>query len=247
MHILIAILSDIHGNLPALESVLNELRNDSRVEKIISLGDVSGYYPFINEVIELLRQHNVVNLIGNHDRYIIDNRDCPRSTSANATLAYQKNILLKENREWLEQSINGYRFKDVNMVHGGWNNPEDEYIYNVSAEYFNRFNEKFFFCGHTHVQAHFTLNGGKHFTNPGSVGQPRDGMPTAAYCLFDHKLGKIELKRIAYDIDRVAKKMKELGFEEKFYENLYHGTRIGGRVDTIELISLNKDTNASKK
>ena len=233
MPILIAILSDIHGNLPALKSVLEDMKQYD-IDQVISLGDVSGYYPFINEVIELLREHKAINLIGNHDRYIIDNTECPRSTSANFCLTYQKGVITDENKQWLADSISSLKFAETSMVHGGWDDPEDEYIYKVNTSYFERYNEKFFFCGHTHVQKHINLKNGQSFINPGSVGQPRDGINTAAYCIFDEKNGSVELRRVPYDIDNVANKMKALGFEEKFYINLYSGARIGGNVDTIE-------------
>jgi len=235
MPILTAILSDIHGNLPALESVLEDMRQFP-VGRIISLGDVSGYYPFINEVIDILRARNVLNLIGNHDRYIIDDTDCPRSTSANLALTYQRSVITQANRAWLAESIPSFTEGEASFVHGGWNDPEDEYLYKVSPAYFERFDERYFFCGHTHVQKHIDLKNGQFFTNPGSVGQPRDGINTAAYCLFEEKSGEILLRRVTYDIDRVAEKMKALGFEEKFYENLYIGSRIGGKTDTITLI-----------
>ena len=232
MHILTAILSDIHGNLPALESVLEDMAQYN-IDRVISLGDVSGYYPYINEVIELLREHKAINLIGNHDRYIIDNTECPRSTSANFCLTYQKSVITDKNREWLAKSSPSLIVSEASFVHGGWDDPEDEYLYKINASYFERFDEKFFFCGHTHVQKHIRFTNGQYFTNPGSVGQPRDGINTAAYCLFDEKTGSVELKRVTYDIDKVANKMKTLGFEEKFYTNLYIGSRIGGNIDTI--------------
>jgi len=235
MLILIAILSDIHGNLPALKSVLEDMK-PYRVTKIISLGDVSGYYPFINEVIELLNSYGVINLIGNHDRYIIDNTDCPRSTSANLCLTYQKSVITDENREWLKKSIPSLIIGNASFVHGGWDNPEDEYLYKIKASYFERFNEKFFFCGHTHVQKYIDLKNGKFFINSGSVGQPRDGISSASYSIFDENSGEVTLKRVNYNIDETVNKMKELGFSEKFYVNLYDGSRIGGNVDTIEHI-----------
>ena len=80
MFILIAIVSDIHGNLPALEVVIEDIKKHD-VEKIISLGDVSGYYPFINEVIDILKENNAINIIGNHDRYIIDNNTTVRQAA----------------------------------------------------------------------------------------------------------------------------------------------------------------------
>jgi len=230
---LIAIISDIHGNLPALESVMEDIEKYN-VKQIISLGDVSGYYPYINEVIEILRDRNVINLIGNHDRYIIDNTECPRSHSANFCLTYQKKVITKENKEWLQKSISKYEIDDISMVHGGWIDNEDEYITNIKDEYFEKLDFKYFFCGHTHVQKHIKLKNAQEFINPGSVGQPRDGNNQAAYCLFDERTGEIVLKRVDYDIDKVADKMKEIEFGEKFYENLYNGTRIGGRIDSIE-------------
>ena len=235
MPILTAILSDIHGNLPALESVLEDMKQYD-IDKVISLGDVSGYYPYINEVIELLREYNAVNLIGNHDRYIIDNTECPRSTSANLALTYQRGVISDDNRAWLTQSSASIIRGNASYVHGGWDDPEDEYLYKISASYFERFEEKFFFCGHTHVQKHIKFENGQCFTNPGSVGQPRDGINTAAYALFDEKREVVILRRVQYDIEKVANKMKTLGFDEKFYSNLYIGSRIGGNVDTISVI-----------
>jgi len=232
MHTLIAIISDIHGNLPALESVLRDIKK-YKIKKIISLGDVSGYYPFINEVIELLKKHEVINLVGNHDRYIIDDTECPRSKTANICLNYQKKVIKEENIAWLRESIKKYEFDDISMVHGGWDDYEDEYIYKVSNSYFKNLNYKYFFCGHTHVQKHIVLKSEQEFINPGSVGQPRDGDDRASYCFFDLVSKEVTLKRVSYDIDMISKKMKSLGFEEKTYSNLYNGTRIGGKIDTI--------------
>jgi putative phosphoesterase len=235
MPTLIAILSDIHGNLPALEAVAADMAKYD-VQRVISLGDVAGYYPFINEVIDNLRKLDAVNIVGNHDRYIIDDTECPRSQSANAALRYQRKVITPQNRIWLSKSVSTLTMENASFVHGGWNDPEDEYLYRIEAGYFARFEATYFFCGHTHVQKHLALANGKYFTNPGSVGQPRDGNPDAAYCLFDLQNGRVILRRVPYDIDRVARKMREIGFDEKFYVNLYEGTRIGGKIDTIEMM-----------
>jgi putative phosphoesterase len=229
---LIAIISDIHGNFPALESVLKDMEQ-YHVEQIISLGDIAGYYPFINEVICKLKTKNVINIIGNHDRYMLDKIECPRSYSANVCLNYQKKVITKENFKWLKNSISKIDFDNVSMVHGGWINNEDEYIFKVKDSYFEGINYKYFFCGHTHVQKKVTMKNQKFFINPGSVGQPRDGDCKAAYCLFDLIKKEVIFKRISYNIDIIASKMRELGFEKKFYENLYKGTRIGGKKDMI--------------
>jgi len=230
---LIAIVSDIHGNLPALEAVIEDVKSHN-IKQIISLGDVSGYYPFINEVIDILRDKDVINIIGNHDRYIIDNTECPRSHSANFCLNYQKSIITNKNKEWLQKSINKYEINNISMVHGGWVDNEDEYMMKIKDKYFESLPFQYFFCGHTHVQKYIKLKDNKEFINPGSVGQPRDGDKKAAYCLFDEQNGEVILRRVDYDIDKVTKKMKEIGFEKKFYENLYNGTRICGKIDNID-------------
>ena len=120
------------------------------------------------------------------------------------------------------------------MVHGGWDNPVDEYIREVSDNYFARFSQKFFFSGHTHVQCLVRFKNGQIYCNPGSVGQPRDGNPMAAFALFDGK--NIELCRVNYDIDRVVDSLKQHDFPSYYYDNLYHGSRIGGKIDMMRYI-----------
>ena len=85
-------------------------------------------------------------------------------------------------------------------------------------------------AGHTHVQCLKTF-GPKAFCNPGSVGQPRDGNPGAAFCILDGD--RVELKRVPYDIDAMAAAVQACGLDEHFYKHLYMGSRIGGRVDEI--------------
>jgi len=183
----------------------------------------------------MLRDVQARNIIGNHDRYIIDGTECPRSRSANACLAYQKRVITEANRAWLAASVATIETDEASFVHGGWRDPEDEYLYTINADYFAPLDARYFFCGHTHVQCHVRFKNRKVFTNPGSVGQPRDGDPRAAYALFDETSGEVILRRVTYEIDRVATKMQSLGFDAYFYENLYRGSRIGGRVDAIEV------------
>ena len=235
---MIAIFSDIHGNLPALESVIDDVERYS-VSKIISLGDVCGYYPYINEVIDILKSKNVVNLIGNHDKYILDDTECPRSIIANLCLNYQRNIITSENKKWLRKSLLILETDRYIMVHGGLENYIDEYIYVIKNEYFELYSQKYFFCGHTHVQKHIKLKNGKEFINPGSVGQPRDGNRKAAYCIFDEERDLVKMRRVSYDIDKISDKMRRLGFENSFFSNLYAGTRIHGKIDKIMYEDIN--------
>lgn len=92
---------------------------------------------------------------------------------------------------------------------------------------FRSIDREIFFSGHTHAQA-LVLMGEQVYCNPGSVGQPRDGDPRAAYAIFDDE--KILLQRVTYDVDATTAAMYKAGFAKHFYDNLYVGTRIGGGV-----------------
>lgn len=227
---MIAIISDIHGNYPALQAVLADI--DGRgCDQVISLGDVAGYYCLINECIETLRNRGITNLLGNHDNYLTTGESCPRSHSANRCLEYQRKVISQENLAFLRQSPTDLKLGDIRLVHGGWRDPLDEYLLRIERSYFEGLSGRFFFSGHTHVQALVSL-GEKTYCNPGSVGQPRDGNPRAAYALFDGE--DVTLVRVAYDVDAIAMAMRNAGFSERLYDNLYSGTRIGGELTRLE-------------
>jgi len=229
---MIAIISDIHGNYEALKAVFKDVAQYNP-DFIISLGDVAGYYLQINECVDLLREHNVINIMGNHDFYLVSGAGCPRSKAANRFLFDQARIATRKTMEWLKKSKTCYVTDEYSMVHGGWDNPLDEYLYKVNADYFTRFPQKYFFSGHTHVQTKIELDNDKIYCNPGSVGQPRDGISSAAYALLEYDA--IHLKRVEYDIDALVQVMKAANYEEYYYENLYNGTRIGGKVDQVTI------------
>lgn len=228
---MIAIISDIHGNYPALKAVLNEIDRIG-CEKVISLGDVAGYYCMINECIEELRTKGIINILGNHDKYIITGTICPRSSSANICLEYQNKIITKENRLWLTQSKIGLSIGDIDMVHGGWLDPVDEYLYHLDKGYFEKLKAKMFFSGHTHIQIIKDF-GEKRYCNPGSVGQPRDRDWRASFVVYEPNKGTVYLKRVEYDVEAIIKAMRNAEFKPYFYENLYLGTRIGGLISSI--------------
>ncbi len=220
---MIAIISDVHGNLPALQAVMAEIEMRG-CERIISLGDVAGYYCQVNECIELLRDKQVINILGNHDYYLVRNEQCPRSNSANDMLEYQRSVITKGNLEWLNSSVLRLDHSMTSFVHGGWLDPLDEYLTSVSEDYFKNEGAKYFFSGHTHVQS-LKLMDKICYCNPGSVGQPRDSNPKAAFAFFDGE--KNYLRRVYYDIDMIAVAMERCGFSSYYYEGLYTGSRIG--------------------
>lgn len=227
---LLAIISDIHGNYPALKSVIKEI-NNLGCKNIISLGDVVGYYTLPHKCIDLLIEYNVLNLLGNHDMYLLNDCICPRSNYVSDTLKKHKNLLNKNQIEWLSKSIKDYRINKNYFVHGGPKDTQEQYLYNISKEDFPK-DILNMFSGHTHVQS--LLNFGKlNYCNPGSVGQPRDGDSRTAFAILEED-NTIKLYRVEYDIDEIVFEMKKEGYPPYTYENLYSGAQIGGRIDTVK-------------
>ena len=232
---LIGLISDIHGNAVALRAVPDELDRIG-VTEIICLGDVAGYGPQINECGDILIKRNITCLMGNHDYYIVENEPCPRSTIANICLDYQRSVITTAHKEWLARGLLRLeKNPGISLVHGGWNAPLDEYLYELRASYFSKLKGTLFISGHTHVQGIWQVGNGKIYCNPGSVGQPRDGNPLAAFAVLNGI--DVKLFRIPYDIDEIAKCSLEAGYEKRAFMNLYKGTRIGGTVVRVWVIS----------
>lgn len=227
---MIAIISDIHGNLPALEAVLARI-DALGCSRIVSLGDVVGYYAQPGECIDQLCARGIANIMGNHDHYIASGEGCPRSKLVSDIIDYQRTIISPEQVSWLAASARFLTEGPVHFYHGGPRDPVDQYLYEIGPDDLPE-GASILFAGHTHVQIVLELDG-RRFCNPGSVGQPRDGDPRAAFATLAD--GIIALHRVDYDIDRTAFHMREAGFAPKCYENLYLGAQIGGRIDRITL------------
>jgi predicted phosphodiesterase len=226
---MIGIISDIHGNHVALTTVLAEL-DALGVTEILCLGDIAGYYPQINECCDTLRERNVFSLMGNHDGYLVAGGGCPRSDSATRCLMYQHSVITPANLAWLATLPLHGRRHDIDLVHGGWRDPLEEYL-KPSQTYFNALPGRYFASGHSHVQ-YLWSGEGKTYCNPGSVGQPRDGDPRAAYALWDGQT--FSLHRVEYDVGATQRLMREAGFDSYFYDNLSIGSRIGGKIDRLD-------------
>lgn len=231
----IAVLSDIHGNLSALQAVMDDAFYLG-CERIISLGDVAGYYCEPGPCIDLLRKNNAINIMGNHDFYLTSNTSCPRSKRVADIIEYQRSIVSIEQKKWLSQSLPFLIEDDCYFTHGGWDNYQDQYLYTLCVDDIPQA-ATLLFSGHTHVQVLADF-GAQRYCNPGSVGQPRDGNPQAAYAILDGR--NIQLRRVAYDIDITARAMAAAGFTPEFYENLYIGAQIGGRIDNVKIITAGK-------
>ncbi len=229
----IAFISDIHGNYEALKAVLTQI-DQMGVSSIYCAGDVVGYYPQVNECCIELRDRLIDCIMGNHDWYLSGGGFCPRSNSANDCLKYQRKVISHDNLLWLEElpmsrSV-AYHDKDsdtplhyIHMVHGGWCDPIDEYL-KPDKEYFKKTKGEIFVSGHTHIQQ-LCKFGSKIYCNPGSVGQPRDGDPRAAFAIFDTIKKSFTLHRVEYDMEEVFYLMKKAGFSDYYYGCLKTGAK----------------------
>lgn len=222
----LALISDVHGNLAALEAVLARI-DALGIAQIWCLGDVGGYYPELDACADLLRAREIPCLMGNHDMYLATNTPCPRSNSANRCLDHQRQTARPDTLAWLKTLPKRAEAGGLSLVHSGWLDPIDE-IFTPSEEYFARQTGTTFASGHTHVQ--YIWRGEQSlYCNPGSVGQPRDGDPRAAFAVWDG--AAFQLHRINYDIARTEDAMIRAGFDAYFYQNLRIGSRIGGIID----------------
>lgn len=225
---MIGIISDVHGNHPALRAVLAEL-DRLGVTSIVSLGDVAGYGCQLNACCDTLRSRSITTLQGNHDWYLVSDEPCPTSKSANVCLDYQRRTTDPAHLRWLAQASPRGTHCGISMVHGGWRDPLHEYFRPVSGALDGEPGEAFA-SGHTHVPVLRHIDG-RPYCNPGSVGQPRDGDPRASFATWDG--AEFALHRVVYDVDEIQDAMRAAGFDEPLYANLAHGTRIGGRVDVV--------------
>ena len=226
---MLALISDIHANLAALEAVLDDI--DRRgVRDILCLGDVVGYNAEPDECLSLLRAREVPCLLRNHDSYLVSGKNCERSRVVAEIIDDHRTRVSEANLEWL--ALAGLsRFANGDLfVHGGPDDPVDQYIYRVSRDLFKD-GVRRMFVGHTHVQTILELDE-RVFCNPGSVGQPRDNDPRSGYALVTPS--SVELVRVPYDIARTVAVIAERGYAPFIGDCLWQGTQLGGRVDRIE-------------
>ncbi len=248
------VLSDIHANIVAFESVV-EAAGKQSWDAVIFLGDLAGYGNALNECVELLSSlRPVVRLLGNHDALLLDSS--PDSGSEHRRVDSIVDRVIRRHREQLTPASLKYiaSFSDDfigqewQAVHGGLRR-QWEYIDSLAQARLNAPELTRGIClfGHTHVPAGYAalmtgegemwrivpLREGRlsyrlapsvrAFFNPGSVGQPRDGVPLASYGIFDTDQRRIEVHRVAYDIGSVQQSMRADGYPEALIERLASG------------------------
>ncbi len=235
------IVSDIHGNREALEAVLDDARGD--YDRIVCLGDLVGYGADPNYVVDWARADVSAIVRGNHDKLCagLDSFYSYRP-AARAAAEWTISALTPNNRAYLERLPRGpLPYEGFDLVHGS---PLDEDEYLLTTEDVMTIRQEIethlSFFGHTHLQGGFLIARsnvttidrhrslqleGQHtyLVNPGSVGQPRDGDPHAAYAIYFPRERAIEFRRVPYDAASTASKIRAAELPDSLASRLLNG------------------------
>lgn len=216
----VGLISDIHANWVALNAVLSDM---PPVDCLVCAGDVVGYNPWPADCIEIVREREIPTVMGNHDRAVASDTTFRFNSMAKAGVEHARNELSDEQLEWLaalpeERTELGGSIK---IVHGHPDDP-DHYTYPEEFSPVLLGEEELLVLGHTHIQAHAIYEEGI-VCNPGSVGQPRDEDPRAAYAVVDLDRREVKEHRVEYDIDAVLKAVKTVGLPERIGSRLRKG------------------------
>ncbi|KPN29216.1 phosphodiesterase [Halolamina pelagica] len=221
----VALLSDIHANEPALQAVLSDLPSE-QVDSVICVGDIVGYGPDPKACVSLVRAHADHCVAGNHDREANTPDRYSGHPTAGPGLQHTYDQLGDDERTWLTELPERRKLPDhsITVAHS---HPDpahtDRYVYpdefsTVGAPV----DTDLLAMGHTHVQGAETVDG-TLVVNPGSVGQPRDGEPGAAYAIVDIDDQTADLRRVDYDIDAVRNRVRAAGLPDETWERLEEG------------------------
>ena len=220
----VALLSDVHANLVALEAVLRVL---PPVEAIWVMGDTVGYGPDPQDTFALLLERGALIVMGNHDRAVSTGQGLELfNPVARAAADRHRSWLSAEQRDLLASlpltlaPAEGYE-----IYHGSPRDPLWEYVFDarIAAAAMTATSAGRCCVGHTHVPARFVTGEGRVMVNPGSVGQPRDGDPRASYALLDVATAIVTFERVEYDVGETQRRMRARGLPEMLAERLRFG------------------------
>ena len=241
------VLSDLHSNLEALQAVLGYARGLG-YERVLVLGDVVGYGPDPNAVIEVLRGlPGLAAIRGNHDKVasgIEDGEDF--NDAARAAALWTRGVLAPQNLEWLHALPRGpLEFAPGRYLAHGTPHDEDRYLIDEgeARRSFDALSFDLCFFGHSHFPCAFTLErerlglqlarveptiftlgaGRRGLVNPGSLGQPRDRNPKSSFALYDDVLGCVTVYRVAYPFEATGQKIRAAGLPPALAERLRLG------------------------
>ncbi len=237
----LAILSDIHANLEALEKSLQYIDNEIAPGKIIFLGDTVGYGADPVECVQKIRERADISILGNHDAAAVKMIDIDNfNPDARESALWTRGTLSDEDKLYLK----GLPYRDAkwdfHFTHSAPHNPEQwKYIYrwNDTKEEFDYFEEQFCFLGHSHIPGIYGRdkslpheNGpvqldqdDRYIINVGSVGQPRDGDNRLSFAVFDSDSTVLEIVRLEYDITTARQKIIDSNLPEYLGDRLING------------------------
>jgi diadenosine tetraphosphatase ApaH/serine/threonine PP2A family protein phosphatase len=237
----IAVLSDIHSNLVALDAVL---AHATAVDAVWHLGDVVGYGPDPDAVVERLAERDVSGVRGNHDAAALGGPEIDWfNPEARAAVEWTRDTISGTTRAWLESLPERIERDDLTLVHGSPRDPLREYITDTVAadENFAAMATRHGLHGHTHIPVAWSQRAARVelarvddgttvdlvpdrvLLNPGSVGQPRDGDPRAAYLVLDLEARRATWHRVAYDIATVQTAIRRAGLPARLADRLAVG------------------------
>jgi predicted phosphodiesterase len=239
----ILIISDIHANLTALDAVLDDA---PQVDAVWCLGDLVGYGPDPNECVKRVQElPNLVCLFGNHDAAVTGKIDIGSfNNEARLAVLWTQSVIEQENIDYLKALNPQTVIDSVHLAHGSPRQPIWEYLLDTRTafENFDYFETPYCFVGHSHLPVVFRLENNKRTTdlsipevnsslkmvprticNPGSVGQPRDRDPRAAYAVFDSDRQTWNLRRVPYAIHEVQERMRAAGLPPRHIQRLSAG------------------------
>jgi len=236
------ILSDIHGNFEALQTVVGLYRDES-IENFLCLGDIVGYGANPRECIDIIRELKAVCIAGNHDWAVSEKLDPVYfNPVAKEAVSWTQKQLSSEDIDFLNNLGLVFKNDDLILAHGTLSEPEFfRYTIHMSdaMETFHLMDRPICFVGHSHAPNIFIQKGKeaqrvntlkikvdpecKYIINVGSVGQPRDGNPMAAYGIYDTDTRVVEVKRAPYDIQTAQEKILKVGLPASLAERLTIG------------------------
>ncbi len=234
-----AVFGDIHGNIEALRAAYDAAQQ-AGAEKIYHLGDLGGYSPFVNEVVDFIRGHTIEGVQGNYDEAVANNRehcgcraeDPVQEEMANRSFAWTKEHASSKTKEFLGKLPAEITFtvhgRKVALFHASphknniyWFEDRPEKFFNEMA---GKIDAEVFIYGHTH-KPYRRETEGKLFINAGSVGRPKDGDSRACVALIEiaPDLASVEFLRVPYDVDKAARAIAKSGLPVYFSERLKEG------------------------
>jgi len=237
----VAVLSDIHANLVALDAVIATV---GTVDAIWHLGDVVGYGPEPDGVVERLTGLGAIGVAGNHDLAAVGGDQIEWfNADARTAMEWTRRRISDATRAWLAALPVRHRVAEFSFVHGSERDPVWEYVTSAPIARANLavLGSRYGLHGHTHLPiawaerddgvgaipaepgSIFELTGKRALLNPGSVGQPRDGDPTASYLVIDDVAGTCTWRRVAYDIPAVQASMVKAGLPRRLADRLGFG------------------------